>query len=87
MAKDIFFKLDMDGLTELKKSAEMKAVLEEMGSSVASSAGGDYDYRVHDADYTSIVNIYPATKEAARDNYENNTLLNALGASGLSMRK
>ena len=82
-----FFKLNLPGLNELMKSAEMKAVLEEAGNEVAAGAGGDYGVRVHDATWVSIVNIYPDSKEAAKDNAENNTLLKALSSSGLSMRK
>lgn len=85
--KKVKFELDINGLRELMKSAEMKAVLEEAGQAVANGAGGDYGVRVHDATYVSIANVYPDSKEAAKDNYENNTLLRALESSGLSMRK
>lgn len=81
------FELDVNGLRELMKSGEMQAVLQEAGDSVASGAGGDYGVRVHVADYVAIANIYPDSKEAAKDNYENNTLLKALGSAGLNMRK
>lgn len=87
MAKIVEFKLDIKGLRELMKGPEMQAALQEAGDAVASSAGGDYRSRVHVADYVAIANVYPDSKEAAKDNYENNTLLKALGSSGLSMRK
>ena len=86
MAK-VEFKLDINGLRELMKGPEMQAVLQEAGEAVASGAGDDYGSRVHVADYTAIANVYPDSKEAAKDNYENNTLVKALGSSGLSMRK
>ena len=86
MAK-VEFKLDINGLRELMKGPEMQAVLQEAGEAVASGAGGDYGTRVHVADYVAIANVFPESKEAAKDNYENNTLLKALGSAGLKMGK
>ena len=76
---NVEFKLDLAGLNELMKSGEMQAVLEEYGQQVAGRAGGDYGVRVHTASFVAIANIYPDSQEAAKDNYENNTLLKALG--------
>lgn len=87
MAKNVEFELDIKGLRELMKGPEMQAALQEAGDAVASSAGGDYGVRVHVADYVAIANVYPDSKEAAKDNYENNTLLKALGSAGLKMGK
>ena len=81
------FKLNMPGLNELMKSAEMVNILQEAGNAVASSAGGDYGARVHQANWVAIANVYPTSRKAAKDNYENNTLLRALGSSGLSSQK
>ena len=87
MAKKVEFKLDINGLRELMKGSEMQAVLDEAGAAVASAAGGDYGYRTHVASYVAITNVFPESKEAAHDNYENNTLIKALGGAGLNMRK
>lgn len=87
MAKKVEFELDINGLRELMKGPEMQAVLQEAGDAVASGAGGDYGVRVHVADYVAIANVFPESKEAAKDNYENNTLLKALGSAGLNMGK
>lgn len=85
------FELDINGLRELMKSGEMQGILDDAGSSVARRAeamgGGSYGHRVHDANYVSIVNIFPNSEEAAKDNRANNTVLKALGASGLPMKK
>lgn len=86
MAK-VEFELDINGLRELMKGPEMQAALQDAGDAVASSAGGDYGVRVHVADYVAIANVFPESKEAAKDNYENNTLLKALGSVGLKMGK
>lgn len=87
MAKKVEFELDINGLRELMKGPEMQAVLQEAGDAVASGAGGDYGVRVHVADYVAIANVFPESQEAAKDNYENNTLLKALGSAGLNMGK
>ena len=87
MAKKVVFELNINGLRELMKGDEMQAILDSAGSAVAHSAGGDYGYRTHVADYVAICNVYPETKEAAKENYEDNTLLKALSSSGLKMGK
>lgn len=86
MAGKTKFELNLPGLNELMKSEEMNAALIEAGQAVASAAGSEYGVRVHDANWVSIANVYPDSKEAAKDNYENNTLLKALGSVGLRMR-
>lgn len=86
MAKKVEFELNINGLRELMKGPEMQGILEEAGDTVASIAGGDYGHRVHEASYVAICNVFPESAEAAKDNYENNTLLKALGGAGLSMR-
>lgn len=72
------FELNLAGLNELMKSTEMQSILDKYGSQVASRAGDDYGYRTHVADFVAICNVFPDSKEAARDNYKNNTLLKAL---------
>ena len=81
------FELNIAGLNELMKSPEMQDALREAGTVVATSAGGDYGVRVHEANWIAIANVYPDSAEAAKDNYENNTLLKALGSSGLRMKE
>lgn len=87
MSKQVVFELNLKGLNELMKSDEMQAHLSEAGEAVARAAGMGYASRVHVADYTAIANVYPDTPEAARDNYENNTLLKSLSAGGLHNKK
>lgn len=87
MNKAVKFKLNIKGLRELMKSEAMQAHLETCGRAVAYSAGGSYGTRVHTASFVSIANVYPESKQAARDVYKNNTLLKALGAAGMRMHK
>ena len=79
------FQLNLAGLNELMKGSEMQAVLTEAGNAVASAAGSGYGVRTHVASFVAITNVYPETKEAAEKNYDENTLVKALGASGLRM--
>lgn len=85
--RSVDFELNIDGLRELMKSSEMQSQLEEAGQTVARTAGEGYSTRVHEGSYVAICNVYPDSPEAAHDNYENNTLLKSLGASGLSTQK
>ncbi len=87
MANDVKFKLNLAGLNELMKSAEMQSALLEAGNAVASSAGSDYAAEVHVANWIAISNVYPNSKQAAHENFKDNTLLKALGSVGLSQTK
>ena len=69
------------------KSQEMQTALSAAGSAVARAAGTGYGYRVHTASYVSICNVYPNTKEAAKENYQTNSILKAAGSVGLPMSK
>lgn len=81
------FKLDVAGLNELMKSAPMQAHLTQAGNAVASAAGGEYGVRTHTASFVAIANVFPESKQAAKDTYEKNTLVKALRAAGLRMQK
>ena len=72
------FVLNREGVAELFKCAEMQTVIEEMTATVLSNTGGEgynADVQVHNR---AVGRVYAETKEAKKDNYENNTLLNAL---------
>lgn len=84
---DVEFELNLSGLLEIMKSGEMQSALSEAGAAVANAAGGDYGYRVHQGDFVALCNVYPESKEAAKELYETNSLLKAAGAVGLSMSK
>ena len=80
------FKLNLPGLNELMKSPEMQSHLAQAGQAVASAAGSDYDHQTYVINFVAVENVFPASQKAAHDNYENNTLLKALGAAGLQMK-
>lgn len=86
MAK-VGFELNISGLQEIMKSGEMQSALSAAGAAVANAAGKDYGYRVHTASFVSICNVYPNSKEAAKENFKTNSILKAAGAVGLPMSK
>ena len=84
MSKKVKFKLNKAGVVQLFTSPEVNAWLQQIGdgvadraSSMASEPGAEYGARVHNANRTAIVNVFPANEEAAKDNFENNTLVKA----------
>lgn len=79
------FELNLKGLNELMKSAEMQDALEAAGQAVAGAADGNYGVRVHEASFVAIANVYPEDRASAKKNYEDNELLKAVGAVGLRM--
>lgn len=78
MSKKVKVKLNSDGIRQLLKSQEMRTVLEGYGERTANNAGLGYAYSTHTTEQRAIVNVYPNTKEAAKENAEENTLLRAL---------
>ena len=78
MAKNRF-ELNKAGVIALLKSDGMKAALEAQGSAVLSRLGSGYT--THDVMSSDRVKVFVSaeTKEAVNENYENNTLLKALG--------
>lgn len=70
--------INYDQVGKLLKGDECKAMLDTFGSVVAGRAGDGYGIRTHNADTRAICNVFPRTKEAWKDNLENNTLLRCL---------
>lgn len=81
------FELNIEGLREIMKSSEMQSILQQAVTEVRSSAHGDYGTAVREASYVAVGTCYPDSEAAAKDNYENNTLLKALQATGLKTSK
>lgn len=78
------FELNLPGLNEPMKSAEMQTILEQAGNGVASRAQsmcpkGEYSVRTKPINWIAVCNVSAENAEAIRDGYENNTLLKALG--------
>lgn len=71
-------KLHSAGVRALLKSAEMQELLDEQAKAAAARCGSGYESRVGVAKKRAVADIYPATPDARRDNYKNNTLEKAL---------
>ena len=80
-------KLNLPGINAIMKSDGIQSVLKAAGDSVASNAGEGYAAEVRTINWIAVCNVYPDSKEAAKDNYKNNSLLKALSSSGLKMTK
>jgi hypothetical protein len=87
MANDIKFKLNLKGLNELMKSAPVQSMLDGIGDQVADMAGDGFVTSSRAGNYIGFCNVYPDDAKAAGKNYRENTLLKALGSTGLPMRK
>ena len=78
MAKGVYVKLNKDGVSELLKSGEIAATVTQYAQAVASRAGDGYDYQVFVGNRRCYANVFPATAEAAKDHYKNNSLVKAI---------
>ena len=83
---DVKIELNLQGINEMMKSKEIQAHLQAAGQAVANAAGDGYAAETHVINWIAITNVYPDSKEAAHDNFKNNSLLKAVGAVGLPMR-
>ena len=79
--------LNNAGVMQLFKSQEVQGWLGDLGSQVAMTAGEDYKSEVHVLGGTATVTVFPASKDAAHDNFENNTLLKAAGTVAVVGKK
>ena len=79
------FELDLKGLSELMKSSEMQAVLDEKGAqvegranSMAQDPDAEYSRSIWMGDYAAVSQVRAGNPEALHENLRNNTLLKAL---------
>lgn len=72
------FEPDSAGIQALLKSAEVSALVSEYGAQVAARAGDGFESDTRTGKYRAICRVKPATKQAVRETYRNNTLLKAL---------
>ena len=79
MARKVEIELNSAGIQELLKSAEIQGYCEELAREVANRAGDGYEVDTMVGKTRVNASVYAATKEANKDNLENNTLLKALG--------
>lgn len=72
------FELNREGVKQLMKSAEMKAVLDETAQHIASSAEGDYKVNSMTGRTRANAEVSCASTKTYYDNLRNNTLLKAM---------
>ena len=76
------FKLNLRGLNELMKSAEMCRILNKAAVSIANKAGPGYEAETaHPINFVGITSVQTATFAARLDNSTHNTLLKAVGGT------
>ena len=69
-------KLNRAGVRQLLNSPEISAEIERLAAQTAQRAGAGYEAAApHKTGQRVAVNVYPATREAALDNLDNDTLL------------
>lgn len=75
------FELNKQGVSELMKSQEMRAILRDYGNEAVSRLGSGYE--ATDSDTSSSVRakvkVSATTYATRRDNLKNNTILKAVG--------
>lgn len=92
MAKNVKYVTNLQGLNELMTSAEIVGVLETAGRQVLNAVGDGYEMDTKNVGgggqaWLAATRVSPVTAKAQKDNLENNTLLTALGSTGLRMTK
>lgn len=79
MSKSPNLKIELNyaAVGELLRSESVASYLMSVAGGVASAAGEEYD-TMQGYDRVSVI-VKPATRRAEQDNYDNNTLLKAVG--------
>ena len=70
--------LNSEGVQELLKSGEMKAVCQNLANGIAARAGDGYMVTTYTGKTRVNASVMAATNAAKRDNMKNNTLLKAV---------
>ena len=73
------FELNRAGVRELLRSQEMMNICREYADGVQARAGDGYEVTTHVGRNRVNASVHAGTYEARKDNYDNNTLLKALG--------
>lgn len=73
------FKLNRSGVRELLQSQEAMAVVTDYANAVCGRAGAGYEVTSMTGRTRVNASVKAESVEARKDNYENNTLLKALG--------
>ena len=72
------FKLNGQGVAELLKSAAMQEVLKEYATGIKNRCGDGYTQDIYVGKNRANAMVSAETREALRDNLDNNTILKAV---------
>jgi len=72
------FELNYRGVAELMKSPEMVTILKEKAKGIQERAGNGYETSSYVGKNRANVSVKTKTRQAIRDNNQNNTLLKAM---------
>lgn len=72
------FKLNSKGVAELLKSAAMQEVLKEYATGIKNRCGDGYTQDIYVGKNRANAMVSAETREAFKDNLENNTILKAV---------
>lgn len=75
------FELDRAGVREMLQSQAAMSICKEYADSIRNGAGDGYEVSTYVGKNRVNASVRAATYEARKDNYENNTLLKALGGA------
>lgn len=73
------FELDRAGVRELLRSPEAASICRSYAENVKGRAGEGYEVTTYTGRNRANASVHAETYEARKDNYDNNTLLKALG--------
>jgi len=73
------FELNRAGVRDLLRSPEAAGVCKSYAVAVRGRAGDGYEVTTYTGRNRANASVHAETHEARKDNYENNTLLKALG--------
>lgn len=80
-------RLNLPGINEVMKSPEIVAACEQAAREIGSASGIETETESGTINYIAYANVKPANAEAAKENFENNSLIKAITSAGYSLTK
>lgn len=81
MSKKTKIVLNKMGVSEFLHSKGLEDILKERAAEIQGRAGSEYQTDTYNAGTRVIASVFTDSAEAVEDNYNNNTLLKALGGT------
>lgn len=83
----VMVKLNLPGINEVMKDQEVVAACEQAAREIGSASGIDTEIESGTINFIAYADVRPATKEAEKENFEENSLLKAVSAAGYRLTK